>query len=79
MINQSDSQKPFQLKSLDVVFLFFFSGCKAEVPFSAGGGHGEAGWTGEEDRETSGGIEAVLGGPQIGQTGESFKTVAMFL
>lgn len=49
---------------------FDLSGREAEVPLRSGGGHGEAGRAGEEDREGRGRVQALLGGPQAGQTGE---------
>ena len=53
---------------------FFQSGLEAEVPLRPGGGHGEAGWTGEEDWQSRGGVQALLGGPAVGQTGQSAAT-----
>lgn len=47
------------------------SGCEAEVPLGSGWGHGEAGRAGEEDRQGCGGVQALLGGTQAGQTGQS--------
>lgn len=53
-------------------FLFLsLSGCEAEVPLGSGWGHGEAGRTGEEDRQGCGRVQALLGGTQAGQTGQS--------
>lgn len=52
-------------------FSLHLTGCEAEVPLGSGWGHGQAGWTGEEDRQGCGGVQAVLGGPPVGQTGKS--------
>lgn len=51
-------------------FSISLSGCEAEVPLGSGRGDGEAGRTGEEDRQGCGGVQALLGGPQAGQTGQ---------
>lgn len=58
---------------LELLKLFFVSlpGCEAEVPLGSGWGHGEAGRTGEEDRQGCGRVQALLGGTQAGQTGQS--------
>lgn len=61
----------FVTKMTEAFLSFHPPGCQAEVPISAGGGHGEAGRTGEEDRKGRWGVEALLGGPQVGQTGQS--------
>lgn len=67
---------PSRLSWLELTKLLFLSlslslsGCEAEVPLSSGWGYGEAGRTGEEDRQSCGGVQALLGGPQVGQTGQ---------
>lgn len=45
------------------------AGLPAEVPRRAGGGHAEAGRTGEEDRPSRGRLQTLLGGTQGGTPG----------
>lgn len=56
------------------LFIFGLSlGCQAKVSLCAGGSHSKVRRAGEEDWESSGGIETLLGGPAGGTAGESKK------
>lgn len=49
---------------------FLMAGCSSEVPLRPGGSHGETGRTGEENWQSRGGLEALLGGAQGGEAGK---------
>lgn len=46
------------------------AGCSSEVPFCSGGSNGETRRAGEENRQSCGGLETLLGGTESGEAGE---------
>lgn len=46
------------------------TGCTSKIPIRPGRGNSEARRTGEENRQSCGGLKALLGGPQGGKAGK---------
>lgn len=61
--------RPYLNGFLWIYLYLWISGLQAEVSCGPGGGHRKARWAGQEDWQSCGGVQAVLGGPESGSTG----------